>query len=609
MRERISQKKTTPLMAVANAIDSAIELLAPQWGARRRKARRDSIAAQLESEVISRNSDFLQERIESSITRRQALKRRGFKTAEPNETRDSRYITEDLEINSLLDEQLRDVQIRGIGLYGDNGIARSLVESRLAYEVGAGIGIKPTVKHRDGDAFFTPERVSEINRALSEIVKSWSKHRVDKSRTMTLGMLERLFVREFANEGECFAIVGDLPYDGVGQFAGPVSTAVEVISPRRVETPPERMNDPSCRLGIQHDSRGVVVGYWIRKSHPDDNRAMDVSYSYFPKFDKAGQIRVIHIFDPLVAGQLRGLPWLLAAFNKMLDYDDYHEAEIIGKQIEACFGVVMKLDRDNKSTGAGTIYEAAVAASEERLDNGDLMERITPGFIQRIKNTESIEKVDPSRPGSSFAPFLEGSMRMIAAAANVPYETIAKNFSNVTFASGRMAMIDGNMAYTMRRSILIDLGLQPLWDRVVQTAVMQDEARGTIPVEKWLASKDAFSCCEFTVKQMPMIDPEKEIKAFALGMENELLSKDDYHDQNAEDWEAKQQQIFDEKIRCISDELKLEKFEMDMRKKLGLPEPAQDPAGDKSNSKSEDLGSELGRLWERLDSLEAAGKN
>lgn len=567
--------------ALGGFFDEVIYTVAPRLGAKRIAARKARSA--FESRLAKINGQ--------SQKRTSRLRRRSFKQADPNENRDGRYITEDFEIRSLLEEQLTDLQTRAVGLYGENSIAHSVVESRVTYEVGAGIHVKPTVKMRKGNKYLTAERVKAINDEIKQLICSWSKHGVDRSRKLSLPMAQRLAVREFANEGECFILVGDVPFDGVGPFSGPVSTAIEFISPRRVETPPKFSDDGNVRLGIRYGRHGEVLGYYVRRSHPDDTGIdAEFEHDYFPRFDSAGQVRMIHVFDPLCAGQTRGLPYLTSALNKILDLDDMQEAEIIAKQTEACFGLIFKIAK-NEDDNPSLLMDLAQAAAEEETAEGELMEKITPGFIQRIRDGDDVTTVNPQRPGSSYAPFVEVSIRNVAAAVNQPYEVIAKNFFRTTFASGRLAILDGELGYAMRRSIVIDMFLEPIHSRVIHTKVFENELYGQLDVWQYMQDPDWFASCEFYCKKMGLIDAEKEVKAYALGKEKGLLSESDFHEERGGDWEAARGQQYEENRRAIDDRLALEKYEMEQRKKLGLPEkdPASEDGGDpKPETKSKE---------------------
>lgn len=557
------------LDATGQAIDKLAFAVSPAWGNKRR-------AARLTRDLLEHNSKRLQDNNFRQQGRRTSLKRRSFKQAESTPERAHRYASDDYYINSLLEDQLDTLQTQAVGVYGDNSIAHSIIESRVTYEVGPGLKVKPTI--RQYLSIVTEEQARDANQAIQRMIKNWSKHGVDKSRTMSYGMAQRLMVREFANYGECFLLLGDVPYSGKGMFGGPVPTAIEFINPMRVATPPWLLNDPTCRMGVQYRN-GQVYGYWVKRSNPNDNKEYDTNeYELYPRFDAAGLPRMVHIFETMFAGQARGLPYLTANMNKILDFDDYQEAEIISKQIEACMGLIFKIKKEDPAT---TYYEMAQAAAAETNEDYELLENINPGFIQRIGSEDDITTVDPNRPGSNYAPFLEGSLRMIAGAANMPYEIVAKNFMRVTYSSGKLAMLDGQMGFNMRRSTLIDAGLTPIHTRLVSDFVFASEADGTIAIEEFVSNPDLYLDHKYQAKQMGEIDDEKRVKSQKLKDELGMATKADFYDEQGEDWEEQQDQRKLEKIRQIDDKLALEKYEMEQRQTMGLPDPmAQDDPED-----------------------------
>jgi len=170
-------------------------------------------------------------------------------------------------------------------------------------------------------------------------------------------------------------------------------------------------------------------------------------------------------------------------------------------------------------------------------------------------------------------------LRMIASSAQIPYEILAKNFFRTTFASGRLAILDGQLGFAMRRSILQDLMLTPWYRRVISDKVFADELWGLLPIEEFVQDPDWFTRRKYYCKQMGLIDPEKQIKAFSLGMKDGTLNKADYHEENGSDWEAAEEQRFEERKRLIDANLELEAYEAEQRKKKGLP-PKQEANAD-----------------------------
>lgn len=564
------------LESAGGLIDSFADAVSPSWGTKRRAHRLTREMLDVTTKAVKDN-EFKQERVGR-------LRQRGFKQNESNASRSDRAITEDVSINEMLETELRELQTRTAGIYSENSIAHSVVENRVTYEVGSGLKLKASVTE---SRLVSAEQARKINRAIDSKMRCWSLHGVDKSRMWSFALSQRLMVREFANYGECFMLLGESPFAASkGVHAGPLPTAIEFISPMRVSTPFKFWNDPNVRMGVRYKKK-QVVGYYVESSASDDNGTDEAQdFTYYPRFDAAGNPRMVHVFEPMFAGQSRGIPYLAAAYNKILDFDDYLEAEIIGKQVEACFGLIFKVKPQDPSS---TYYDLALANAETRTDpNEQLMEQINPGFIQRVGQDDDVVKVDPARPGSNFAPFLEGTLRMVAAASGQPYELIAKNFHGVTYSSGKLSMNDGEMGFSMRRKTLVDCGLTPIYRRVISDAVFADEMSGTIPIENYIQEPDAY--CEFTVqaKKIGEIDEVKAANAFKIKREQGISNKADYHDEQGNDLEAQEDQRYHEKRREIDDRLALEKYEMEQRKSLGLPESNPENEGDDSEENEGD---------------------
>jgi lambda family phage portal protein len=336
---------------------------------------------------------------------------------------------------------------------------------------------------------------------------------VDRTGREDLPAIQRLAVRTFASQGECFIRIG-----AKKRRSGVIPLNLEVIDPSRVSTPPGQTQNANVRLGIETDDSGEVVAYHVQKAHPGDTVEFEYTWERVPAKDARGLPLMLHVFEPLFPGQLRGIPWLAAAAQRIKDIDDYWEAELVTKQIEACFSAFIKQPE------AGDPLGAAEGASTEEDASGNRLEDIRPGSIYYLNHGEEIQFADPSRPGQSFAPFLEQSLRGIAAALNYPYELLAKNFFRTTFSSGRLAMLDGRVGFRMRQSILITKMLNPIWRWIVFWSVMMELIPG-LRRSRYIAEPDVYERHAWQAREtIAFIDPEKEIKAHAQGIEAKIES-------------------------------------------------------------------------------------
>lgn len=543
-------------------MDGAIEVLAPKWALSRRAARDESRLRAMKMEVLEKRVERLKH----------------WNSAGNNRLRDHRWLGSELSVDSGLDEDLEELQLRCSEAYRDNTVAHSAIEGRVTHEVGSGISGQGRVRETlIGPVKVTKEQAALYNRQLEDVVQRWSQHGVDSGRRHSFGQIQRLVCRTFSTYGEAFIEVGVRP------FRGPISLAMKVIDPRRVETPPDHQNNPNVRLGIRYDRPGgEVIGYYVRKVHPGDSFQTEYGHDYIPRFDKQGKPRMLHVFDPIFPEQSRGIPWLAAALNRIKDLDDFFEAELIAKQIEACFGILIKKDPET----TGSLEEEAERVASETVSNQRL-EDIEPGMVEYMNTGEDITTIDPQRPGSTFAPFLEAALRSISGALNFPYEILAKNFFRTTFSSGRLALLDGAKGFRMRSSVLCDQFLSPVWNLIVEDAFFYDQFTD-FNILDYRDAPEVFQKHAWQHKTFGFIDMEKEFKAYSLAKKDGLAPMAAIYEAQESDWESAMEQIFMENEKELENEIRLRvrRKELEESNDLRISEEAgQEEEEDSSDEK------------------------
>ncbi|MEO1528078.1 MAG: phage portal protein, partial [Planctomycetota bacterium] len=473
--------------------------------------------------------------------------------------RDGRYMGTKASPDDAIEHDLPELRQRCVELYRGNTVAHAAVEGRVTHEVGTGIKYHPCVRENALQGI-DKDRAAAINDQLKDVCRRWSEHGVDKRRRLSLAAVQRLVCRTYAIYGEAFVMIGQAKY------RGSIGLTLDVISPERVETPPEFIRDPKVRMGIRYNENDEILGYYVRESHPDETGLRySIEYRYVPRFDSAGHERMIHVFDPVFPEQSRGIPWMAAGMNRAKDLDDFFEAELIAKQIEAAFGLIFEGGEDAPDPHSVAEGNASMRSGGKRLED------VEPGFIHYAQNGEQVKVVDPSRPGSTFAPFIEASLRSFAAAINFPYETLAKNFFRTTFSSGRLAMLDGWMAFAMRQQVIIEQFLVPVGRRVAHEAVFVGEMEGLIDAVEYLDRPHVFDRHRWTGQGRGFIDPDKEVRAHVRANEAGIETKATICGEKGEDWEDTEEQLDREERKRAELRMDREVWENEQRESRGLP--------------------------------------
>lgn len=234
-----------------------------------------------------------------------------------------------------------------------------------------------------------------------------------------------------------------------------------------------------ARLGVQFDDKGVLIGYWLFDYHPGDG----ITFGTHSESSFVGKEDVLHGFEILRVGQVRGLPMGVAAFMKMADFSDYEDAQLIKQKIAACFSVfVIGEDETNKNS-----------------DNTPL-ESLEPGVIEHLSSGEQVEVANPPSV-ADYEPYSTRILQGIAAAYGITYEMLTMDYSRVNFTSGRMAKIDVTTNFrSWQYNMFIPQICAGVWEWFINACLITGKLREPIKAD-------------WTAPRVQQLDPVKETDA------------------------------------------------------------------------------------------------
>ncbi len=517
----VKQRPQGRLKRFGLALDDAILSIAPAWGQKR-------IAARQKTELQARYVNRVNSRFSA------------WEAADRDRIRGSRWMSSRLSPDSELEESLLDLWDHARDLYKNDPFASGAIKGRVDNVIGCGIRVQARVQSIDGR--LTDEQAQEHNRTLEAKHKVWAK-------CERLYAKQRLFQRCKGIFGEAILVMSD-QY----QADKPVPLSIQVIDPRRLETPHEFAGDRNVRLGIRYDEKTRrPVTYYIRKTNPDDTKTVDMSYDAIPAD------RVCHSYVEELPEQSRGYPWLAPAFSDLKDAKDMKEASLIAEQTAACFaGFVTTDDPEGAATGAATVT------------NGERLEDIVPGTIGYLNSNQKIDFSNPNRPGNSLGPYMDWIMRGVASAIRYPFELLTKMFSN-NFSGGRLSLIDGRITFRVWQQEDIEDCWERVWCRFVDECVMIGEV--DIEPDLYLEFKPQFQNHAQLPPGFPWVDPVKDVKSDTDAIAGNLATEASSCAARGEDWEEVKQQRLREQLVDVANEAAIVKA----RVAAGLPEyPPED---------------------------------
>lgn len=326
---------------------------------------------------------------------------------------------------------------RSRDLVRNNPYARRAVAKLVSSAIGTGIMAGPAAP-------------------ADKVWKQWC-NQADFEGQLDFYGLQTLIGRTMFESGEC--LVRRIR-EGSG-YGGEVPLKIQVLEPDYIDN--TRWGPVAggnyIIAGIEVDPQGRKVAFWLWDRHPGEY--LILPNSLLSKRVPASEI--LHIYEKERPGQLRGAPRLAVSMMKLRDLDEYEEAELVRKKIEACFAAFVKSSDISRPLGEATTTTDSSGVAKRT-------ETLSPGMIEYMKPGEEVTFGSPSS-ASGYGDYTATQLRAIAVGAGVTYEQLTGDFSRVNYSSARAAMLEFRELVELFRWVyFIPMACRPIFDWFVDAA-------------------------------------------------------------------------------------------------------------------------------------------
>jgi lambda family phage portal protein len=471
----------------------------------------------------------------------------------------------------ILEEYLPEMWRRCKEAVRDDPYAKSAIDGRADNVIGQGVNPSALISEQSG--IVTKEQADRANAAIEAAWADYAEHD-------NIWIKQREMEKSIGTYGEILAVV--MP---AVSRDGRIPLSVRVISPDRLETPPEHASDPNVRLGIrfERDSLGnkIPAMYYIRTAELNDSLDAEERYVGVP----AG--RVFHVFDRVFPGQIRGIPWLSPVLDELHDLNQFLHSHMMAERIASAHAAFIK------GINATQLRDGRAAAVTDA--DGKPREDIRPGSINYLSDDVDITFSDPKRPGNTLEPFVDSKLRGISAGLRYPFALLAKKHDN-SYAGGRLELIDGMQAFLN----WYKLHVTGVWRRFykqhwLDKAVAVGVLDGILDESAYVANRRQLQQHRWSAPQRPWIDPEAEVAADTLAKAENVGTEHESVNRRGGDWKEVRDERLQERTRDIEDklflglkEIEVEKQLLEARAKAGLPEPGAETDDEKQPRKQKE---------------------
>lgn len=370
----------------------------------------------------------------------------------------------------------------------------------------------------------------------------------DAQRINTLTGLVRLAIAQFTTTGE---VLGTAEYP---RDRKPFRTAIQMIDPDRLSTPPTMRDGPQIRMGVEKDRYGAPVAYHIRDNHPGDVFVSRNSWTRVARTYGWGRDKVIHIFEPQRAGQTRGVSSMVAALKEARITKKFREVTLQNAVLNATYAATIESELPSElvfqALGGGQLDQAAVAKALASITGGymtasaayaDSTDNLTVDGVKipHLLPGMKLNLRSPSQGGLIGTDFEQSLLRYIAAILGVSYEQLSKDYSKTNYSSARAA---NNETWKTMQSIKRNVAdrfanmIYTLWlEEAIAVGEITSMPRNA-PSFWDRMNKEAYSAAEWIGASRGQIDELKETQAAVLRLQTGLSTYEQEHARLGNDW-------------------------------------------------------------------------
>jgi len=435
---------------------------------------------------------------------------------------------------------LPDLRGRSRDLERNSPIAAGIIGQPVTAIVGPGLSIKPQVDRKvlgltDNAAAEWEERAALIWELACKTL--------DITRRNHFADLTALALTSELLSGDVLAV--RRYKKGRGELLG---TKIQLVEADRISTPQHILRtDPLFVDGVELDTDGAPVRYWVSNRHPLDTRSgqVPIAWTSVPAFSpNTGEPAALHLAHIRRPGQTRGVPYLANVIEPLKQAERLLDAELAAAVISSFFTVFVKTEgatglADQVTDGSNT--DDGVSGPKSRTHDFQL----GPAAILDLDENESIEQANPMRPNAQFGPFFDAIVKQIGVATGIPVEVLLMAFT-ASYSASRASLLEAWRGFKTRRARLCRQWTHPIYSWVIEESV----AFGLLSAPGFFEDplrRHAWLGVAITGPSMGQINPRDETAAARERLDLTLTTRaEETSELTGGDWERKFPQVVKE---------------------------------------------------------------
>lgn len=421
------------------------------------------------------------------------LQRQGYAGARPSSQDSWAPVHE--QINHLIVPASPQLRNRVRDLVRNFPIFQRALSCYAATVVGRGPRFMSLAVHPDD----TP--AMDVRRRIEERFSAWMERDADISGGMHFYELQQLLCRQLLEGGEGFFM-----------FAPRQRWAVTPLALMPIEA--ERLTAQGLRFAATADTDlWAGIEYVRATGEPLAYHVAEDGYG-------AAAVRVpaedmLHIFQHLRPGQIRGVTPLASAILVARAMSDYTQSELDASKMAAKYlAIVTSDDLQSFQAARGIVGGKAPASNQARI------EYLENSIIEYLRPGEKIEFASPAaRPSDSFDRFNRFAIRMVSVAIDVDYAMLSGDYQGINYSTSKAMRGDSRLLLAPHSFMHAAHFLRPVFRRWLDTEALTQDY-----LPSYWQNPRGYQAGIWIPPGQPSVDPQRDgradIEAIAAGLKS-----------------------------------------------------------------------------------------
>jgi lambda family phage portal protein len=427
--------------------------------------------------------------------------------------------TSGVAINTLIRTYGRNVVARSRYLAANNPYASAAKEAYVSALVGG--GIKPSPLYTGGG--------QELKTTILRTWKAWTDESDADGITDFYG-LQTIVAQEMFEAGECFVrLRARLAVDGLTVPLQLQLLPSEMLDTSHNESLP---NGGKIECGIEFGPIGNRVAYWFWKNHPGELiSGMNIASAMAGGMKtRVPAEEVLHLFKPIRAGQIRGLPHTIAGIVTLAMVDLYDDAELERKRIAALFAAFITREKGSNSDEIDPFEGATEFEHVGGSGTGaDVVSdfSLEPGAVIDLAEGQGVEFAEPADVGATYESFQYRNLLRAAAGFGVPYSDMTGDLRQTSYGSIRAGLVAFRRRIeAQQHQVMVFQFCRPIWNRWLPDAILTGAIKG-LKASTYQADPLLVREVKWIPPKWEWIDPLKDRQAEKLAVDSGFKSRSD----------------------------------------------------------------------------------